>query len=142
VQGRVGISVVFDWGRGMTDDLTPPHWGSAEIEDQMTDDELRGWLSTGPCRRITINSNTPLNAICNAALTTRATPPLSAALKLPEVAALVEALRETAAILQSAVVAGKLRGSDSYRIGGVYLQTITDALDSADAALDAAKGGK
>jgi len=76
----------------MTDDLTPPHWGSAEIEDQMTDDELRGWLSDGPSHGIHINSNT-LNAICNAALTARAALPLSAALALPEVAALVEALR-------------------------------------------------
>jgi len=69
-----------------------------------------------------------------------ATPVVSAvSYVVTTVPALVYALREASAILQSAVVAGKLRGSDSYRIGGVYLQTITDALDSADAALDAAR---
>ena len=51
------------------------------------------------------------------------------------IAALTEALTETAAILQAAVVVGKVRGGDSYRIGGVYLQTVSDALDAADAAL-------
>ena len=55
----------------------------------------------------------------------------------PATVALVEALKETAAILQSAVVAGKVRGGDSYRIGGVYLQNVSDAIDDADAALAA-----
>jgi DNA polymerase III alpha subunit len=37
----------------------------------MTDDELRAWISTGPSHAININSKT-LNAICNAALKARA----------------------------------------------------------------------
>lgn len=54
---------------------------------------------------------------------------------MDRIAALTEVLKETAAILSAAVVAGKVRGGDSYRIGGVYLQTVSDALDAADAAL-------
>jgi hypothetical protein len=46
-----------------------------------------------------------------------------------------ETTKEIAAILQAAVVSGKVRGGDSYRIGGVYLQTVSDALDAANAAL-------
>ena len=59
-----------------------------------------------------------------------------------QLAALTEALKETAAILQAAVVAGKVRGGDSYRIGGVYLQTVSDALDAADTALTTDKEPK
>lgn len=59
----------------------------------------------------------------------------SEAAALERIAALTEALTETAAILQAAVVTGKVRGGDSYRIGGVYLQTVSDALDAADAAI-------
>lgn len=66
---------------------------------------------------------------------TRPAPTLAEAMALPEVQALVEAAKEIAAILQAAVVAGKLRGADSYRIGGVYLQTVSDALDATDSAL-------
>jgi hypothetical protein len=54
---------------------------------------------------------------------------------LLRISALTDALTETTAILQASVVAGKVRGGDSYRIGGVYLQTVSDALDAADAAL-------
>ena len=60
---------------------------------------------------------------------------VDAALTVPEVRALVDAAKEVAAILQAAVVSGKVRGGDSYRIGGVYLQSVSDALDAADAAL-------
>ena len=52
---------------------------------------------------------------------------------------LVEALKDTAAILQAALVAGKIKSADQYRIGGVYLQNVSDTLDAADAALAAAK---
>jgi hypothetical protein len=58
-----------------------------------------------------------------------------------QIAALVEALTDTAAILQALMVAGKVRGADQYRIGGVYLQNVSDTLDAADAAVAAAKGG-
>jgi len=95
----------------------------------MTDDELKSWLSAGPSRGIHINSNT-LNAICNAALTARATPPLSAALKLPEVAALVEAMRGAIEAIDAAY-----DGPDD---NGTYSTRERAALS----ALDAAKGGE
>lgn len=55
------------------------------------------------------------------------------------IARLVESGTDTAAILQAALVSGKIRGTDQYRIGGVYLQNVSDTLDAADAALAAAK---
>ena len=55
------------------------------------------------------------------------------------IARLVEALVDTSAILQAAMVAGRVKGADQYRIGGVYLQNVSDTLDAADAALAAAK---
>jgi len=91
----------------------------------MTDDELKSWLSAGPSRGIHINSNT-LNAICNAALTARATPPLSAALKLPEVAALMELGNHMAASIE----------------GNYYLPRAATRWRAALSALDAAKGGE
>jgi hypothetical protein len=62
------------------------------------------------------------------------------ALAVPEVRALVDAAKEVAAILQAAVVSGAVRGGDSYRIGGVYLQTVSAALDAVNAALAAWEG--
>lgn len=58
-----------------------------------------------------------------------------------QIAVLVDALTDTAAILQAAMNSGKVRGGNQYRISGVYLQIVSDTLDVAAAALAALIGG-
>ena len=54
-----------------------------------------------------------------------------------EIARLRDALRNSAAILQAACNSKRLHEGDSFRIGGVYLQTIGDTLDQSNKALAA-----
>ena len=118
----------------MADSMTHPLTNALAMRTAARKEAL-GYAASDYSEECTVMANAIADDIAALPLEADHAALVAEAVKLPEIAALIEAVKETSAILQAAVVSGKVRGGDSYRIGGVYLQTVSDALDAADLSL-------